>query len=379
MKPGFYERLGDRSGYVKAKNALLSNLVYIDNCIEQVEIEVEKVKAAAQSYKEKTIADLLALRTTLEKDINIAVEEVERTLQDDIPLLETDLSVRLRECRQDIGLLKLLTWEASSAQVLTALQQLCHYQLQPVLSAVRLPGLQGKSLRVYNLDKKTTQTFTLNRTFKIGVRMCISGADTALILGGNPRSAEVSIIKLTTGETREMDSMHLPRTGPGVVKGHAFLYVFGGEGLQACEKFGLKTKKWTLLPDMETVKWAFCPCLYLEEVYLADSNVPIEVFSIATDTFKTLPLVLSELTGCLTTVLHSDQLLLLSTHNQVAHWQVSSDYVQVSHCNCPTEQPNSQCPPYLLGRLLYYVRTDSGNLNVYDLDKGYVQLHRKGW
>jgi len=379
MKPGFYERLEDRSGYVKAKTALLSNLAYIDNCIAQVGVEVDKVVAAAQCYKEKTVSALLVLRSTLETDINTAVEEVERTLQDDIPLLETALSVRLRECRKDIALLRLVTWEASSAPILTAILQLCHYQLQAVSGTVRLPGLQGKALRVYDLERRTTQSFALSRTFGNGGRMCVSGADTALIIGGNPSSAEVYIVKLTTGETREMDAMHLPRTGPGLVKGPTFLYVFGGEGLRACEKFGLKTKKWTCLRDMETIKWAFCPCIYLDEVYLADSNVPIEVFSMATDTFKTLPLVLSELTGCLTTVLHNDQLLFLSTHNEVAYWQVSSDYVQVTHCTCPTEQPSSQCPPCLLGRLLYYVRSDSGNLNVYDLDRGYAQLRRKGW
>ena len=379
MKPGFYERLSDRKGYVNAKTVLLSNLTDIDNCIQKITLEVEKVIIAAQSYKEKTISALQALRTTLEGDINIAVEEVERTLQDDIPILETPLAVRLRECREDTGPLKLVSWEANCAPVLTALDKLCRYKLQQVPTTLCLPGLQGQALRVFNLEKKTVQSFALSKVVKNGARVCLSGANTALVLGGNPSSAEVFVVKLTTGEISEMDPMLFPRTGPGVVKGSSFLYVFGGEGLRSCEKFGLKTKKWTVLPDMETIKWAFCPCLYMGEVYLADSNAPIELFSIATDTLKTLPIVLSELTGCLTTVLHNDQLLMLSTHSQVAYWQVSSDSVQVSRCSCPCEPPNSQCPPYLLGRLLYYVRTDTGNLNVYDLDRGYMPLKKKGW
>ena len=112
------------------------------------------------------------------------------------------------------------------------------------------------------------------------------------LCGGN-RLATADILSLD-GAVEEKASMSEAREGHGVLALHSTVYVFGGLGINTCEKFQLLQNTWVGLPPMQEYRWWSNPCLLLGVVHLCgQGTTAMEAFAPHTDTF--LPLLITSL------------------------------------------------------------------------------------
>lgn len=101
--------------------------------------------------------------------------------------------------------------------------------------------------------------------------------------------------------------------------------------LKQCEKFDLKKRRWTSLPDMREARCYFNPCMFNGYVYLCGALL-VEAFDPHTNSFATLQLPqLSELYSYCTVYVHNN-LLVVHSAFYISKFAAEQETQLVQHC-----------------------------------------------
>ena len=194
-----------------------------------------------------------------------------------------------------------------------------------------------------------------------------------------------SVFLLDKGDVLTLPSLQYSRHSHGLFYESywPFVYVFGGETicedeaihLRKCERFALETGQWETMPDMQTPRAMFNPCLQGRVIYLCGgigAKGSVETYSPALNLMKPVSILLPEDTngyfGC-TTLTDGDSLVIIS-RNTVTRWNPVSAEIQ-SNTRPQTSDVWSLCRPVLQQRNAYVVNSDF-TLRVIDVDSGDV-------
>lgn len=187
-------------------------------------------------------------------------------------------------------------------------REACEYLADPILAHVT-----STSLRFFNFHCSTWSPYILLRT-KIQADSSSSWVileDSCIFCcGGNQKAA--AYILGCDGSVKQKANMNAERGGHGLLAA-SNPYVFGGYGLQTCEKLELHNSKWIPLPSMREARWSFNPCMLLGTVYLCGGNsATMEAFTPQTDAFFPLHVMLPQSCGACCLYFHNHLLVLHS-------------------------------------------------------------------
>lgn len=271
ITPGYCERLKARQNSLElGKNLLMENIQRLDRCIEEFAAKIQVVMNRLSEHWIEQNAVLLKTREELVFAIAEAIQEAEASLYQDTPKLHSSLAGALREAEHERGPLHVFEYSIDEAVYPTSLDSLLVVRngLGKMNSPV-LPIIMNNQLTIFNLSEGTKQTEITHANLIFN--------DEASICQVNPQQYLIVHLHNTFLLDLEMKQVMLKqhtlrsRAWAGVIKYGCFVYVFGGRGEKAAEKYDLALNKWTQLPEMQQERGKFSPALYGENAYLIDT------------------------------------------------------------------------------------------------------------
>lgn len=194
-----------------------------------------------------------------------------------------------------------------------------------------LPGVQGNILKVYDLDTGEIRVKSLSIRFSIGTVFTHIDSSNCLCSGGSPANSRSYILHLQSGYIQNTRKMIIERGFSGVILHDKAVYVFGGkqhEALKACERFHLSGRRWKGLPDMNSGKYGFNPCLYAEEIYLIGverNTCQAEAFSPFYHQFRLLSFTLQEAHIGTISLINAGEICVLMGSRRVAKGKMQAE------------------------------------------------------
>ena len=248
--PGYQERVQARFSAISAAQAAYQrNLQEFTACQSSLIDEVNKLIQQLYSFWTKQSEDLTALRLSLENDWNLSLSEAQNTVYDDNPTLTTKFAQVIRDFEDTE--LRFFTYAYDTQTAEKVLKQFCTYSIStPSSGGLRLPGVQGTALQVYNLKKGVKISEQLPVSFSDGTGYAVTGQG-LIAVGGRPATASSWLYR--ENRVEELGRMHTSRGFPGLHLTSDFAYVFGGYDhskghpdcfLKSSEKLNLRSKLW---------------------------------------------------------------------------------------------------------------------------------------
>lgn len=233
---------------------------------------------------------------------------------------ETQLKQPLSPLQSQIWLISLKSQvQPFSHLSRNVLREICDYLRIPLI----LPVLYGCNISFHCFESGVVTTVKLPVAFSDGAVCCVYEEE-ALCLGGDPPSAEVYKINLTSLVFDTLTPMRRARAWPGILTFGSSVYVFGGF-LRSCEK--LQAEVWTSLPDMLSAKCAFTPVACSELILLCAFASDVESFHTKKEVFQRLPLQLPGNSSPSLAFLAGDWLHVLGRERAV-RWKMGTEKVE---------------------------------------------------
>ena len=379
--PGYFSRLEKRSSAIPpACQELRKNVTTVDECVSELGRRADALISAIREYVQTETDKLQRLKAQLQREVDEAVGEVERTLYEDDPGLRSKYGPILRTCGEDLSQLSLFSYQVTdSLHNLPAVLKLTDTSGTLATDpAPVIPLIHGNSLQCLNLVTGGSVSAALAVTFSNSTVFCLIDADTVLSAGGKPSSTSAYCIRISTGETTPLPPMLVPRRLPGVLKHAGFVYLFGGSDgnkqLSSCEKLSIAEKAWKPLPDMGYPRGGFSPCLFGEDVYLADvkrEHRMLETFSIPRQTFTPHPLSIPpSLSSNSVGFLFEGELVIFTVDKQIGRWRVNGEggFRVAKVAMKDTASGLSNVPPVRVGREVVWARWKDGGVVRFNVD-----------
>jgi hypothetical protein len=321
--------------FAQIQEQALHSLTEVDRTIEEVnsraEADIWEIMASAR----RTIAELNEVKAELTREIQAGLEEVEKTLVEDQPVLTTQYGPILRQLTQRPQTFSLFKCDirerdpqTTSSRTFFVTRRVKDY------SKTELAMPYRKFVALYNLQTSATERRDLTVDFKEGGSFVELGR-TVLCFGGSPASAQAYSLDLRSFQLTPLLPLCMSRKAPGIAKATGFIYIFGGKdsenaSLIECEKWSMQDQAHsTMLSSMKHPRAFFTPCSFRALVYLvsADAHRAIETFSPTTEAFSLLPVSLPagiETGGHSVAFIAKEELVMLTSGRQMARWKVDT-------------------------------------------------------
>lgn len=240
-----------------------------------------------------------------------------------------------------------------------------------------LPSIHLNLLRLYCPDTHTYTSTRLNIVFPKGSSLCVYRERYALCLPVGyplPKAYELCIEE---GKLRVLQAIAVARSWPGLIEYEDFVYVFGGlskaNPLQ-CEKFHTTRKKWAVIPHQVAPQHLFTPCLYRCEIYLSCINTQIEVFTPATECFRSVFVACPCSCEESLSFLLEDCLHILTKEGTLLKWRLKKSYAEADYVKFEGAQVQLSCgAPVRMKGSVYWVGVETGHLMRLDLRRKVVK------
>ena len=365
------------------KTALLSNLEAVSSFQTRLLSEFDQLITDLATAKQTYASQLEKTKRIISMEIELAVRQIEDV--EYLPKFQplNGFEVQVLGCwtrDPDLRSTQLFTGEVDFSDIRNQVAKLVYFQThfdyfrsEESPPAV-LAGISYNSLRLYNLHEKKESRKSLRQNFTQGTVYCFLDHSTALCVGGVPPSTSVQKLAITTGLLTPAPPLHYPRGFSGIRKHGDHIYLFGGNwpSTSTCEKLDIVDNVWSDLPSMTVPRYAFNPCYYKGELFLADaqnSNV-IECFSLASETFRVLPLTLPELSGNSVAFIVDKELRIATAYGQLAVLNLSKKGDSFRLSNISNTPIISSWPPLTVGSTIYFINYSTGQLRKYAIDTG---------
>lgn len=376
--PGFFPRLeARREAFPKVREEALKSLQSIDKAIVEFSALVEQTLKALIAHKEATTTKLCETQTYLSREVQYALEEVERTLGEDQPRLATLYGPAFRAMTEQLHSFQLFSFTLSSTtpQSLASIQThiippqdlLAGYKSPivdipspPTQTAKKplppcLAGVFKNTLTLYRVETQQTTRHTLSIDFGAGGSYAMLDQSSLLCVGSYPASCSVYALDLLSFQLRSLPVLSAPRCAAGVAKVEGWAYVFGGEdssgqSQNVCSKLNLSKSEWTQLLGMKHPRAGFTPCQYRSLIYLvaagSKNHRAVETFNPASGAFNVLPISLSKQLGfnaASVAFVANGELWVLTEFQQRANWRIETERSfrlgTICQACCSTQQP----------------------------------------
>jgi hypothetical protein len=238
--------------------------------------------------------------------------------------------------------------------------------------------VKNSTLRIYNLDSRLVKEGQLARSFSTAAVPCLIASDVVLYIGGYPPyTAEVFAVSLITYGVTALPQMKEARGWPGVIQYEDFMYVFGGNSPQllSVEKYAIKTNLWFSVPNMAEGRYSFTPCLYKDEIYLADcmsGEKIIEVFDPQKEIYRQLNVQLPPIGNHSVSFILNDDFSIISYQFSLGTLclkPLAAAFNVRTVVPDATSKGYSGCPPVVLGTYVYYANYVEGSLTRFDAEQ----------
>ena len=241
------------------------------------------------------------------------------------------------------------------------------------------PCIHNDSCTLYNLSVGPMRTATLSHSFGIGTVFCFHKTDSLLCLGGDPPSAEVFDLPMSTLELAAQPAMERVRAWPGVVLWRSVVYVFGGNlspPLCEVEKYGVADKQWSAVGPMKQGRVAFMPVVYQDRILLISAgpgNTPVESFFPITETYQTLEIAIECQGYGALSFLHHNEVQILLYKGSFLQWNPANTHYSQRETTLPNEEIGiSAIAPVWLNETLYWMQYLTGDLVQWEWKTGLI-------
>ena len=245
-----------------------------------------------------------------------------------------------------------------------------------------IPSVKDSTLRVYDLESRLVKEGQLVRSFSTASAPCLIASDVVMYMGGlPPYTPEAFAVNLVSFHVTELPQMKEARGWPGAILYANSVYVFGGniELLLSVEKYSIRANRWTSMPNMIEGRFSFTPCLYKEEIYLADGNSGrriIEAFDPHKEIYRQLSVRLPPLGTHSVSFILNDDFYFISYQFSLGRLRLKplAAAFSTGHVsNDETSTPYSGCPPLVYGAYVYYANYIEGTLTRFDVKRARLE------
>lgn len=233
--PAFLHRL---EAFPRVRDEAFSSIEQVNTAITELTNKVEEIKAALTVLCSEKVKELLDMKASLIKHISLALEEVERTLTEEEPLLNTLYGNFLRQYIEKTGPLEIFSF---TIEICTPLLSV-HSQLSPqYYPSTTLAAVWRDGAYLYNVQKEHLTRHVLSKNFGDGGSYVELDRRRLLCVGARPASSAVYLLELPSFQLSALPSLSTPRVNSGLAKVKDRIYAFGGlsdgeEVLSSCEK-----------------------------------------------------------------------------------------------------------------------------------------------
>jgi len=356
--PGYAERNEARiEQFPQVRTQAVQQVALIDKAIEEFTEEIEMAIGELAQYRDNKVGELREMRAELSRDVESAIEEVERTLMEDQPVLTSRMGSAFRALTEHLQPVELFSYNltTSSTQAVVTLNSRLH---PPLLHPPQ--HFQTDLFAAIDRDRMALYDFTTQETTCHGLSTWMFSGyiqvdkTTVLIVG-----KEVWTLDLLTLQTTPLAPLLTPRKGVGIAQVGNTVFAFGGYGHgTVCEKSNFPLTCWTPLPPMHYGRSGFTPCPFKALLYLVSTTLydhkAVESFSPNTETFTVLPVSLPvrlRLGWGSVAFVADGELFLLTGDAQMACWDIESNTqfsLYAMDRGCWSFQP-----PLIVGTLVY--------------------------
>lgn len=276
--PGYAERIQTRlDHFPQVRIQALQQATLIDKAFEEFTYAVEATIWDILQYAERTKEELQALKSEMCQEIEKALEEVERTLVEDQPLLLSRLGSVFRGLTEHLQPFQLFSYNLNTSPTL-AVTLTSQLQLSQAAVQNQLVHVTESYYRFFNFQTGTwKQQLPLNPHIHADLysRWAVLEEGSVFICGG----MDLNTAYIVGVGCEQQGKMHEARSSHGVLayRNHA-VYAFGGLGFNSCEKYHLQNHTWTVLQPMKQARSDFNPCLFNGSIYLCGWGL-LEAFS----------------------------------------------------------------------------------------------------
>ena len=330
--------------YAKGKREIQRSIEGIDRCSRELTEAVNGLIEELGRFRDQECEKLREIREKLEKEANEAMEEVEKTLSQDDPMLKSDLAKGLRNYQP--GTIPSFTFDINVQPFQIAISSFFTYTIVPAESNLKhetpgeeiyqcggafVPYLHKDKILFFDCVKQTySPVLYLLRELK-GIKhfaYVLVGAQCVISCGGLSSSVaptESAFSIEAGGRVNQLADLRYARYLHGIiyVKELKAVFLFGGlRGSAAtvaetplCEGLSLAIEgaAWVPLPNMSVGRKRFSPCWYLSKVYLCGSPNPLlEAFDPFAETMTVFPFHLQEQPSACIAYVHKGQLMVIS-------------------------------------------------------------------
>jgi hypothetical protein len=203
-----------------------------------------------------------------------------------------------------------------------------------------------------------------------------------MYMGGlPPYTPEAFAVNLVSFQVTELPQMGEARGWPGAILYANYVYVFGGniELLLSVEKYSIQANRWVAVPDMIEGRFSFTPCLYKDEIYLADCNSGrrvIEAFDPQKEVYRQLSVRLPPLGTHSVSFIINDDFYFISYQYSLGTLRLkplAAEFRVKNVSNDATSTPYSGCPPLVYGAYVYYANYIEGTLIRFDAKRSRLE------
>ena len=348
--PGYFERLAARQkGFPQVQQQALDSLGDVDRAIGEYSAAVEKIVWNFVVESKRVLAELKQQKEKLSLDVEIALEEVERTMREDKPVLKSSYGDWLRYAIEKSQAINLFNYTLKTSQV--PLNTLANLQYN-FTSLQPFAGVYAKKAFLYDVPSQHITSHVLSVDFGEGGSHVQVDRNTLMCIGAQSASSNAYSLDLRSFQLTPLPSLGTPRNFAGVAMANSYIYVFGGRGLSSCEKMQLPSKPWAPISSMKCTRYGFTPCSFRELFYLVsadpESKGIVETFYPNTETFAALP-VSHSLGSCNWSVafIANGELCILTYGNKMARWLIDSE--RGFRISDTTTSPWSNQQPLIVG------------------------------
>jgi hypothetical protein len=307
----------------------------VDKAIAELSATMEEIKAALLALFTEKMNELQEIKGNLMREIPAALEEVERTLPEEQPILITEYSALIRESTERSSSLQIFTCTVKACPPQSFFSVNYHFASPP--PPERLAGMYNNQAFLYDIQSQQISKRTISVNFGSGSSYVVVDYNTLLCVGAVPASYEVYSMDLSSFQLTSLPSLSVPRNSPGVAKVKGYLCVFGGGDagdvvLSSCEKMQLSAQRWERIGSMAQPRMAFTPCSFRSLLYLVSAKKEtqriVETYNADIDAFAvlgvSLPAQLQLGYASVAFIVHGE-LCLLTGGRQMARLQIDKE------------------------------------------------------
>lgn len=331
--PGYLLRL---KAFPRVREEATGCVWQVEKAIAELTASVDEMKAALSAFCVEKVRELQEIKANLQRDISLALEETERTLTENEPLLSTRYGPLLRDRTEKAAPLQLFSFTLETRPAHTFLSVTSKLtNPQDLLLPAKFAGVFNNRAFLYDIDTQEFTRCTLSINFGGSGSYVQLDKNRLLCVGAKNASDSVYVLELPSFQLNALPSLCIARKNAGLGKVEEHVYVFGGDNgkvcLRSCEKMQISSQRWTEMSSMTYTRSAFTPCHFCSLIYLVgatDKIRAVETFDPVTEIFAVLPVSLPlqlSLNQCSVAFVFNEKLCLLTQGKQMACWKINTE------------------------------------------------------